>query len=130
MPESESSREILKLLLEHSRTTQWVVTIQLIAAVLMIGVEACLLWGILKAARILDRKVVPSVDGLIAKIMYLTLKLEFMLKKMGWESPTELMQGVPGADEVDAELRAILQQSQAAAGMGLPAEAAAPTEDS
>lgn len=108
----DQTTEAVRQLLEHSEVTMWVVTIQLIAAVLMILVEACLLWGILKATRVLDRKVSPAVEDLIKKIQYLTLKVEFMMKITGFESATDAME-----DGEDNPAVAKLREAQREAGL-------------
>ena len=110
----DSTTEAIKLLTEYSRTTQWVVTIQLVAAVLMIGVEACLLWAIVKLSH--------YIVDLIKKMQYLTLKVEVILEEMGWQTTKKFMGNVADGDDVDAATRKALKAAQAEAGMAPEAE--------
>lgn len=122
MPETDGAREAIVQLLEYSRTTSMVVTIQLIAAILMIGVEACLLWGILKAVYVLDHKVLPSVDSLVAKMRYLTVKVEVILEAMGHKTASKIMEGVAEGDDADVAIRKALEDARDNADLG-PLEA-------
>ncbi len=107
MPETDATREAIELLVEYSRTTSWVVTIQLIAAILMIFVEACLLWAILKLSH--------YIYDLIQKMRYLTVKVEVMLDRMGWNKTSKFMKNVADGDDVEAaRLKALADAEQAA----------------
>lgn len=109
MPEADGTREAIELLVEYSRTTSWVVTIQLIAAILMIFVEACLLWAIVKLSR--------YIADLIRKMHYLTGKVEVMLDRMGWTTTGEFMENVAEGDDVDTARRKALADAEVAAGL-------------
>lgn len=109
MSEIDATREAIQTLVEYSKMTSRVVTIQLIAAILMIGVEACLLWAILKLAR--------YIVDLIKKMQYLTIKVEVILEKMGWQTTAKFMDNVAEGDDVDMATRKALLDAQREAGM-------------
>ena len=122
----DQATEVMQQLLEFTRTTQWIVTIQLFAAVLMIVVEACLLYAIIKTARLLDNKVMVGVDDLIAKMQYLTLKVEVILEEMGWQTTKKFLEETSEGVDVDeataralhdARIREELLRSQKEAGL-------------
>jgi hypothetical protein len=104
MDTNEATKQSLELLVRMTKDMSMVVTVQLIAAILMIAVEACLLWAIIKLAR--------YMGSLIDKIRYLTVKVEVMLENMGWETTEAFVRKTADGSDVDTAKRDALKEAE------------------